>query len=240
MMQFDIPRGVVFPVDRLDIRLLPGPHPFAVENREAIDANWLRETAALPALFDGEVILLAALRFRDAVLEGTCHLVHYRTFLYWRGSRAQTAEHIFAHAVPVTADDALLAIRMASTTANAGRVYFAAGSFDRQDIVDGRVDMAANMRREVREETGLDLGRTQAERRVYALSLPIGTVLFQRHRFGETATHLARRVAAHVEVDPDPEITGPVIIRSRSDVPESAMPHIPPLVDWHFANAFEA
>ena len=57
-----------------------------------------------------------------------------------------------------------MAIRMAAHTVNAGRVYFAAGSFEPSDFRDGLVDADGNMVREVREETGLDIAGARARR----------------------------------------------------------------------------
>ncbi|TIU66812.1 MAG: hypothetical protein E5W15_22220, partial [Mesorhizobium sp.] len=63
-MSFDLPRNVILPVDAVDVRLDPGPHPFAVSNAEAIAENWRQEIAAKPALFDGTVVLLSELAYR--------------------------------------------------------------------------------------------------------------------------------------------------------------------------------
>ena len=35
--------------------------------------------------------------------------------------------------------------------------------------------------------------------------------------------------------DPDPEIEGPVIIRSADDLPDGIMPYMATLIAWHFA-----
>ncbi|TIT15843.1 MAG: hypothetical protein E5W86_25050, partial [Mesorhizobium sp.] len=72
-MSFDLPRNVILPVDKVDVRLDPGPHPFERDNAEAIAENWRREMGANPALFDGTVVLLSALAYRDGGLVGRCH-----------------------------------------------------------------------------------------------------------------------------------------------------------------------
>ena len=73
LIGFDIPRGIILPVERVDVTLDRAPHPFEAANRAAIHADWLREKAANPSLFDGEVSLLARLVYRDRALEGACH-----------------------------------------------------------------------------------------------------------------------------------------------------------------------
>lgn len=235
-VSFDLPRNAILPVDAVDVRLDPGPHPFAVNNAEAIAENWRREIAANPALFDGTVVLLSELAYRDSSLVGRCHAVRYSTFLLWRRRRENSgAEHAYAHAMLVSGDNALVAIRMGPHTVNAGRVYFAAGSFEPVDFREGLVDVDFNMIREVGEETGIDLSAARRGRRYHALSTSSGTVIFRRYRVVETADELARRIAAFVVAEAEPEIEGPVIIRNASDLPDGLMPHMKPLIEWHFA-----
>ncbi|MBZ9743304.1 MULTISPECIES: hypothetical protein [unclassified Mesorhizobium] len=236
-MSFDLPRNVILPVDAIDVRLDPGPHPFALENAEAIAANWQSEIAAKPALFDGVVVLLSELAYRDRRLIGRCHAVNYSTFMLWRKRRENSgAEHAYGHAMLVAGDNALVAIRMGRHTVGAGSVYFAAGSFEPVDFRDGLVDVDFNMIREVREETGLDLSDARRGVRWHALSTASGTVIFRRYHVDEPADEIARRISAFVATEADPEIEGPVIIRHAGDLPEGLAPHMKPLVEWHFAN----
>jgi len=235
-MSFDLPRNVILPVDAVDVRLDPGLHPFERDNARAIAENWQREIAANPALFDGTVVLLSALSYRDNRLVGRCHAVRYSTFMLWRGNRQVAgAEHAYAHAVLVAGDNALVAIRMAAHTVNAGSVYFAAGSFEPIDFRDGLVDVDFNMIREVREETGLDLSGATRGRRCYAMSTESGTVIFRRYRETAPADKIARRISAFVASETEPEIEAPVIIRNATDLPDGLMGHMKPLIEWHFA-----
>jgi 8-oxo-dGTP pyrophosphatase MutT (NUDIX family) len=126
---------------------------------------------------------------------------------------------------------------MASHTVNAGRIYFAAGSFEPVDFRDGLVDVDFNMIREVREETGLDIAGAARGRRYYAMSTARGTVIFRRYRETASADDIARRVSAFVAGETEPEIEGPVIIRDAADLPDGLMPHMKPLIEWHFAGS---
>lgn len=233
---FDIPPGVILPVSRITVRLDDAPHPYELENRAAIDANWEAERERRPRLFDGEMILLASAGYRDGQIEGRCHPIRFATFLHWRRNREASAGfHVFASAMPVTTDGALLAIRMGPHTANAGRVYFAAGSFERQDFADGLVDVDYNIRREVAEETGFDLAGLPRENDYHALCTAAGLTLVQRYYLDVDAGTAAARVRAHIAADAEPEADAAVIIRSEADVPESAPAHMKPLVRWHFS-----
>lgn len=236
-MTFDIPRGLVFPVAGVDVTLDPLPHPFELENDAAIARNWLEETSQNPALFNGTVVLLSALSYAERRLVGRCHAVAFATFLYWRRNRTTApAEHSFAHAVLISRDGALIAVRMGLHTANPGKVYFAAGSFEPADFRDELVDLEFNMEREVREETGLDISGAARDPDYHAYSSEKGTVIFRGYRLDEDAETIAARIRDFVASDPEPEIDGPVIIRDASDLPAGLMPHMQPLIDWHFSH----
>jgi 8-oxo-dGTP pyrophosphatase MutT (NUDIX family) len=234
-MDFDIPRQVVFPVERVDVALDPAAHPFETRHRTEIEANWQAEFDANPALFNGEMALLSRLSYRDGRLDGTCHAIRYATFLYWRRVRPRPdVRHAFAHAMPVTSDGALIAARMGRKTANPGRVYFAAGSFEMVDCTDGRVDVESNMMREVAEEIGLDLARVDRDPHYHAWSSDAGTVIFRRYRVPLPAGDADQAIRAFIAAETDPEIEEPVIIRSAADLPEGISPHMRPLIEWHF------
>jgi 8-oxo-dGTP pyrophosphatase MutT (NUDIX family) len=232
-----MPRNVILPIDRADVRLDPEPHPFETAHATEIEENWRREKAANPAVFDGQMVLLSALAHRDRRLEGTCHAIRFATFLYWRKHRGySSAEHAYAHAALVTADNALIAIRMGLRTSNPGLVYFAAGSFEPSDFRDGLVDLHFNMMREVGEETGLDIDNLRRDPHYHALSEDAGTVIFRRYYLREDAEIVAAKVRQFVADDPDPEIEEPVIIGNADTLPTGLKAHMVPIVNWHFAN----
>jgi 8-oxo-dGTP pyrophosphatase MutT (NUDIX family) len=185
-------------------------------------------------LFDGRIALLTGLRYAERGLIGSSYLVRYASFLYWRKVRRQSAGHAFAHAMPVTSDGALIAVRMGSHTANPGAVYFAAGSFEAEDFPAGKVDLDRNMAREVKEETGLELAPLDRDPIWHAWSGDGGTVVFRRFSLPMTADAAAARIRDFVAAEAEPEIEGPVVIRSAADLPAATRPHMPALVEWHF------
>jgi 8-oxo-dGTP pyrophosphatase MutT (NUDIX family) len=229
------PEGTVFPISSHRLRVVEGPHPWVSANEAAIAANWEREVAANPALFNGRMVLQHTLSFSAGHIEGRAHMVPFAAFLYWRrAGRAAGAHHLFAMPMICTADGALMAIRMAETTANPGRVYSPAGSLDASDVVNGFCDLEGNMRRETLEETGLVLDDMQANPVWRALHVTNGVAVFRVFRSHLTEAEMRKQVMLHVADDPQPEISELVAIRSADPEGHNYSPFMLPALDWFF------
>lgn len=241
-MTIDGERGIWPPpqnpvrVDAVDLRVCEGPHPLYIANRAAIEANWIAEKAANPHLFNGNMVLQRELSFDRGVIRGVAHVIPYSTLLWWRKQPSPAgALHLFGFAVLISSDNAIIAIRMSGKTANPGQVYCAAGSLDLSDIVDGRLDLSGNMRREVREETGLDLDEGRAEPHFHACHENNRVVVFRFFHFSQTAEEMVARIEAHMIDDHEQEIDGVVVIRSPARDMHRYNPLMYPILDHHFA-----
>jgi len=233
-MSFRLPREAVLPVHEIDVRLLDTPHPYEAVHADEIAANWHEEHAANPYLFNGTMVLLSSFQLSGARLVGACHPVRYATMLFWRKNKGPNGvEHSFAFPALVSRDNALVAIRMGKHTANPGRIYFPAGSFEPSDFNDGQVDLHGNMSREVMEETGLDIDHVPSDPHCHIYSENYSTVIFRRYWLDEDADMLARRIEEFVASEVEPEIEGPVVIR-KGDMPDGMSPHMAAIVRWHF------
>ena len=172
----------------------------------------------------------------DGRLDGTFHLGRFASFLYWRGlTQKEDLRHAFANPILVTTDNALVAVEMGAHTANAGLVYFPSGSFDPNDLAEGRIDVAGNMRREVREETGIDLDGLPREPGYHLLDLPRGAAIVTRVLIPFTAGEVEEGIRRFVASEADPEIARPVILRDGRTDGIRVAAHVPHLVAWHFA-----
>ena len=194
-------------------RIEDGVHPFEAENREAIEADWKRRVAKKPRLFDGVTVLGVSNEIRDDVLHARCRKVRYATLLYWLATppnpvTANTYVHIYAWAALISADGFAMMGRMADHTANAGRIYFPSGSFEPSDFTDGICDIADNMRREVMEETGLDLTEAKAQPGMLLCRGAHTIAMIRLFRFSDDAKQLRKRMMAHLANAADDELAG--------------------------------
>lgn len=222
-------------VRSLDLRVSPDPHPLDLYMAGEVAANWEREVAANPSLFNGKTILQREILYRDGHLGAQGHVSTFATFLWWRRQPDLAgACHLFGYPVLVSSDGALIAVEMAPHTANPGQVYFAAGSLDLSDVVDGCCDIEGNMRREVLEETGLDLKTAKADPILYASYRSKRLTLLRTFSFPEPAEALVARIDAFARDCPDPEISRAVAIRSSDPTAHRYGLAMLPVLAWYF------
>jgi 8-oxo-dGTP pyrophosphatase MutT (NUDIX family) len=227
--------GSLHPVRAFALRISDAPHPLDLTHADAIAENWASEIAANPALFNGQIVLQREIRYEDGDLSAVGHISRFATFLWWRRQpELAGACHLFGYPVLVSSDGALIAVEMASHTANPGQVYFAAGSLDASDIIDGYCDIEGNMRREVREETGLDLDLARADPVLYASYRRNRLTLIRLFTFDQTAEEIVTRIDAFARDSADPEIARGVVIRNGDAGAHRYGAAMLPILAWYF------
>lgn len=146
-------------VDRLDLSFDAVTWDFAATRRAEIDALFAELRRAQPALFNGRVLLMHRFAVADGVMRGAFLETDYASFAAWQrwGRPEAGIFDCFGAAAIQSADGAFLLGVMGGHTFNAGQIYFPCGTPDPSDVVDGTtVDFDYSIRREMREETGLD------------------------------------------------------------------------------------
>lgn len=228
-------------LDTLNIRLSEAPHPFQAASAVEAAAYWQEVKTANPALYDGTVMLHSTMVVADGELDTLAHRVPFSTFLYWRDKGPfDGAFHLFGAPMILSSDGAMILIEMGPDTANAGRINCPSGSLDESDIVGDRLDIDGNMRREVLEETGLDLDEAAREDGYFVHETGGIFIVFRRYRFNEKATELVRRVEAHIADDPHPELSGVIAVWGLEDIKPAFHHYMPRLLAWHFNEAEDA
>jgi 8-oxo-dGTP pyrophosphatase MutT (NUDIX family) len=215
----------VFHVDRLDLSFVPKPWTFAVERRAEIDAYFEKLRQEKPALWNGRVLLLHRQVVTSGVFSGEYLETDYASFSAWRHwGRPHAGVHdCFSAAAMFTADDAFLLGVMGPHTFNGGKIYFPCGTPDRDDIVGAKVDLDLSMRRELKEETGLDISDFDIEP---GWTMVVdGQLIAQIKvlRSGETTTVLRDRILAYLASGQHPELVDIRVVRELADI-EPAMP----------------
>ena len=218
-------------VAELDLSLVTQPWPFAEAEAQKIAAHWRARQAAKPRLYNGRVLLLGRHAFATRadgaeVFRGAYFETDYAAFLAWRdfGFPGSQVSNGFSMAALVGSDGAFLLGEMAAHTANAGAIYFPAGTPDPKDVFAGRVDLTASATRELFEETGLDTHEVAygpAWTLVYA---PPRIACMKIMRLAAPAEAIKARIDAFLADDADAELARMHIVRSPGDVDEKRSP----------------
>src|SRR5581483_9473231 len=165
--------------DHAEFKVEPWSWPFAVAQRPAIDRFFSAMQRQRSHVWNGRVMLLRHYEMRGRTLRGSCFETDYASFVAWRDWNFPdpSAFNIFPVTALRGADGAFVVGEMAPWTAAAGVICFPGGTPDRDDLRPGGVlDVAASQRRELMEETGLDLDELNPD--------PGWTVVRERGFFG--------------------------------------------------------
>jgi 8-oxo-dGTP pyrophosphatase MutT (NUDIX family) len=215
----------IFHIDGLELSFAPKAWAFSGERRAEIDAYFEVLRRANPALWNGRVLLLHHHIVEHGVLRGEYLETDYASFAAWQhwGRPPAGVRDCFGAAAILTADGAFLLGVMGPHTFNAGEIYFPCGTPDPDDIIDGKVDLNLSVRRELKEETGLDVAEFEIEPGwTMVVDGPlIAEIKVLRSK--ESANVLYRRIHAHLASERYSELADIRIVREATDI-NPAMP----------------
>jgi hypothetical protein len=176
---------------------------------------------------------------RDGVFQAGYFETDYAAFMAWRdaGHPGPVIRNGFAMAALRATDGAFLCGKMGGHTANAGKVYFAAGTPDRSDVrPDGTVDLGGSVTRELMEETGLCTEDVTVGEGWTAL-IETGRVAFMRPVRIDLPAQAARELMLERMTSlEDEELSDIVIVRDMADTEDHDMP---PFMRRYLAHIFE-
>jgi 8-oxo-dGTP pyrophosphatase MutT (NUDIX family) len=227
-------------VTHLDARCEPKHWAWAKENRAAIQARWAEHTRERPRMFNGRVLLMSDIAIENDTCRSTYFETDFADFLAWRdlGYPDRSVTNGFAMGALRGADGAFICGIMGGHTANAGRIYFPAGTPDLSDLqADGTVDLSGSVLRELHEETDLSPDSYQvAEDWIVVRQWPAVAYL-RLITFPEPAEAVAERIRNNLARQDDPELAGAKVIAGPQDIDPGKMPAS---VQSFFHWAFEA
>ena len=211
--------NAIVQVDRISLQYLPQPWAFAVERRVEIDAHFARARRERPQLWNGQVLLMHRHRLQEGELEGAFLQTDFASFMAWRdwGFPEAMVSNCFSMGALRGSDGAWIMGVMGPHTSAAGQIYFPAGTPDPGDIVDGSVDLAGSVIREVAEETGLGAGDFTPSNGWHCVVEGRQIALMKVLQAAVPAEDLRRRIIDHLARDRMPELADIRVVRSRSD-----------------------
>jgi len=221
------PNIKIFELDRMQIAVEPWSWKFAVDRRAEIDRHFAELTRNRPRVWNGRVMLLSRYSIRDRVLHGACFETDYASFSAWRDWQFPdpAVYNLFSAAALRAADGAYLVGEMAPGTAAAGRLYFPAGTPEPEDVdAAGALDLADNLQRELKEETGLDIGELDVEPGWCAITDRGFIPLLKRLTARQSADELRSRIMRYLAGEREPEFVDIRILRRPDDL-DARMPN---------------
>jgi hypothetical protein len=222
-------RGVtklpIIPLALLALRYEPASWPFADERRAEIDAHFAKLRAAKPEMWNGRVLLLRRGEIANGVLSGVYSEVDFASFIAWRdwGFPDTSVRNCFAMAALRSCDGAFLLGVMGAHTANAGRIYFASGTPDPDDIIGDTIDLEGSVMRELTEETGINASDVSVDAGWTAVLDGQRMALMKIVEANARADELANRIRAFIASQKQPELADIHIVRGVGDL-SHAMP----------------
>ncbi len=238
-MNDGVENSTIVRLSRVEARVEPYDWAFARENAALIAAHWAEISAGKPAMFNGRVMLQHRAAIRDGVFEAGYFETDYAAFLTWRdvGYPGPIIRNGFAMAALRANDGAFLCGKMGEHTANAGKVYFAAGTPDREDMrPDRTLDLAGSVTRELGEETGLRVDEVAVGEGWTALIEPGRVAIMREVRIDLSAEAARALMLDRMSELEEEELSDIVIVR---DLAETEKHDMPPFMRRYLAHMFD-
>jgi 8-oxo-dGTP pyrophosphatase MutT (NUDIX family) len=221
-------------IDELELSFDPQAWSFADQRRVEIENHFESRRRNTPELWNGRVLLLSRCVLGVRRLSGSFFETDFASFLAWRewGYPDRTVVNCFGMGALRAADGAFLVGVMAAHTANAGRIYFPAGTPDPDDIRGSIVDLEQNVVREVAEETGLTPSDFISRFGWIAVVEGPRIALFKILDVDAAAVDLRARILDHLTRETIPEFTDIRILRGRDDLDPKMPSFVRAFLDW--------
>src|SRR6202171_5131990 len=228
---------VIHRVTKLDLSFRPRPWRFADQRRADIDAHFATLQRQKPELWNGRVLLARNPVFTRERFNADYFETDFASFLAWRDWGFPDREVFNGPGMGALrgSDGAFVLGEMGGHTANAGRIYFPAGTPDPDYLRDGAFDIPGSVAREVEEETGL----TSADYRAapYWDCVVSGAVIamIRMLNVDVSGEELRTRIEANLARQTQPELVAMHLVRGVSDL-SAAMPRsVTAFIEQQFA-----
>jgi 8-oxo-dGTP pyrophosphatase MutT (NUDIX family) len=210
-------------VATLDLKVRPFAWTLAAERRGEIDAHFAERQRAKPKIWNGRVLLARHPVFAEGRFSADYFETDFASFLAWRdwGFPDREVFNGFGMGALRSSDGAFVLGEMGAHTANAGRIYFPAGTPDPDDVREGRVDIAGSVVREVLEETGLTERDFTAEPHWDCVVTGRSVAMMRMLHVDTSGEALRARIGATLARQQQPELCAIHLVRSLGDLTAS-------------------
>ena len=207
-------------VTTLDLKVEPFAWPFAKEKRAEIDAHFADKQGEKPKLWNGRVLLARKPSFAGQRFSARYFETDFASFLTWRdwGFPDPDVFNAFGMGALRASDGAFLLGVMGPHTANAGRIYFPAGTPDPTDISGDRFDVAGSVIREIEEETGLTAADYTTAAHWDCIAVGASIAMIKRLDIDMPADAARARIEANLARQEHPELSAIHLVRSPRDL----------------------
>ncbi len=223
----------IYRVKRLDLKFAPWTWRFADERRADIDAHFAHKQQERPQLWNGRLLL-----GRDPVFTKDRFSAHYfetdfASLLAWRdwGFPDKSVFNGFGMGALRCNDGLFVLGEMGSHTANAGRIYFAAGTPDLDDISDASVDIAGSVAREMEEETGLNESEYRAADCWHCVVVGSAIAMMRILDVDMPGKALKTKIEANLGMQERAELSAIHLIRDRDDFTDAMPRYVTAFID---------
>jgi 8-oxo-dGTP pyrophosphatase MutT (NUDIX family) len=229
---------VIHRVTQLDLSVEPWSWPFANERRTDIDAHFALKRGEKPQLWNGRVLLARHPDFAGDRLHANYFETDFASFLAWRdwGFPDSTVFNGFGMGALRCSDGAFVLGEMADHTANAGRIYFPAGTPDLDDVKLGTVDIAGSIAREVEEETGLTGLDYRAGAHWDCVVSGAAIAMMRILSVDLTGEALRARIEANLARQQQPELVAIHLVRTTADLTATMPRFVTAFLEMQFSN----
>lgn len=225
-------------VTTLDLAVRPVVWPFAEERRAEITAHFAEKQRERPKLWNGRVLLGRDAVFTGDHLSATYFETDFASFLAWRdwGFPDKAVFNGFGMGALRASDGAFVMGEMAAHTANEGRIYFPSGTPDLDDVIDGALDIAGSVVRELGEETGLTAADYWIEPDWHCVVTGPTLAMLQVVNLHLPGDEARARIEANLARETEPELSAIHIVRGLSDLTPAMPRFVTAFVEQQFAS----
>ena len=212
-------------VETLELTVAPFAWPFAQARADEIAAHFAEKQREKPKLWNGRILLGRAPSFDGTHFSANYFESGFADLLAWRdwGFPDREVFNGFGMGALRSSDGAFVLGEMAAHTANAGRIYFPAGTPDLDDITGDRLDIAGSVAREIEEETGLAPADYCAAPHWDCVVSGAAIAMMRTLEIDLPGEELRARIEANLARQEHPELSRVHLVRSRDDF-KSTMP----------------